>query len=84
MCAVSQVAVLRAALSRPGADAGASAESDAPPGRRRVGPLGELVWAIIPAIALALVFFWTWTAMHEEPSAAQPAGPVAPAVAAST
>jgi heme/copper-type cytochrome/quinol oxidase subunit 2 len=81
VCAVAQAAILRAVLSRPRADAEAApAQSGTPTSVPRTGsPFGELVWAVLPAVALALVFFWTWTTMHDGPASAQPVGVAVPA-----
>lgn len=57
-CAVAQIAILRSALARhrPPADAPATL----PPLRRGV----EVVWAILPALALAGVLLLTWRAVR--------------------
>ena len=57
-CVVAQVAILRSALARhrPPADAPATL----PPYRRGV----ELVWALLPAIALIVVLGVTWRAVQ--------------------
>jgi heme/copper-type cytochrome/quinol oxidase subunit 2 len=67
-CAVAQVAILLVTLRRPAEDAPPAAR--APEAQR---PIGEVVWVLVPAVALAFVFFWTWTAIHE-PSADHPVG----------
>ena len=59
-CAVAQWVILRGTLAAP------LAPGSAAPGRRRA----EVVWAVVPAVALALVLGATWRALH-------PAGPVA-------
>ena len=67
-CAIAQVAILRAALRRPA--------EDAPPVARAPRPhnqIGEVIWALIPAVALGFVLFWTWAAIHE-PAASSPEG----------
>jgi heme/copper-type cytochrome/quinol oxidase subunit 2 len=52
-----------------------------------VGPLApvrrgaELLWAVVPALALAAVLFLTWRAMHPR-AAAAPASPGAVIVSA--
>lgn len=87
-CAVAQAAILRSAVGRqspvsgathsPDPDAALAGDDDAtapPPATRRtmsVRALGELVWALLPAIVLALVFLWTWRAMHPSPAALPP------------
>jgi heme/copper-type cytochrome/quinol oxidase subunit 2 len=57
-CVVAQIAILRSALARhrPPADA----PSALPPLRRGM----ELVWALLPAIALAVVLLATWRAVQ--------------------
>jgi heme/copper-type cytochrome/quinol oxidase subunit 2 len=68
-CAIAQWFILRGAL----AVSGVARTGDAmPPARRGL----ELVWAVLPAIALALVLVATWRALHP----ARPA-PAAAAVA---
>ncbi len=60
MCAVAQVAIVRAAARTP-RDAGAAQRtSSAPPTHRAV----EVAWTLIPAAALALVLLFTWRAVH--------------------
>ena len=57
-CVVAQIAILRSALTRhrPPADA----PSTLPPLRRGM----ELVWALLPAIALTVVLLATWRAVQ--------------------
>ncbi|HTI63812.1 MAG TPA: hypothetical protein VL524_09870 [Gemmatimonadaceae bacterium] len=55
-CAVAQVAILRSVILAPQAE-GLSSSSI----RRRVT---DIVWAILPGIALAAVFLLTWRIMH--------------------
>jgi heme/copper-type cytochrome/quinol oxidase subunit 2 len=67
-CAIAEVAILRAALRRPA--------EDAPPVARALrphSPIGEVIWALVPAVALTFVLFWTWAAIHE-PAASSPVG----------
>ena len=72
-CVVAQIAILRSALARhrPPADAPATL----PPLRRGV----ELVWAVLPARALAGVRAFTWRAVRARatdlPGAVAPAAP---------
>ena len=63
LCAVAQVAIVRSALVTRVPDA-----TGGVPAARR--PL-EVLWAIVHAIALALVLAQTWRAMH--PAEAAPA-----------
>jgi hypothetical protein len=62
-CAIAQVALLRDLLRRaPRASPGsATTDSDAGHGGRlrTGGRVGEVIWALVPAIALTLVFLWT-------------------------
>jgi heme/copper-type cytochrome/quinol oxidase subunit 2 len=71
-CVVAQVAILRSALARHRPPA--NAPSTLPPLRRGV----ELVWALLPALALAGVLVLTWRAVRAR-TTDLPA-PVAPAV----
>lgn len=71
-CVVAQVAILRSALARHRPPANAPATL--PPVRRGV----ELVWALLPALALAGVLVLTWRAWREY-TTDMPA-PAAPAV----
>lgn len=69
-CVVAQIAILRSALARhrPPADAPATL----PPVRRGA----ELVWALLPALALAGVLAFTWRAVRAHtdlPAAGTPA-----------
>jgi heme/copper-type cytochrome/quinol oxidase subunit 2 len=75
-CAIAQAAILRSvagrratsATRRPweptATDAGASAEALMPAPSRPLHTAGEIVWAIVPAIALGVVLVFTWRAMH--------------------
>jgi heme/copper-type cytochrome/quinol oxidase subunit 2 len=56
-CTVAQVAILRSVIVSP---ARAPSEGESTPARRA----GEIAWAVIPGIALALVMVWTWRTMH--------------------
>lgn len=62
-CVVAQVAILRSALARhlPPADA----PSSLPATRRGI----EIVWAVLPAVALAVVLVLTYRAVQARPSA---------------
>jgi heme/copper-type cytochrome/quinol oxidase subunit 2 len=56
-CLIAQVAIVRSVLMSP------ARVPDAPPttaGRRAA----EIAWAVLPGIALAAVFVYTWQAMH--------------------
>lgn len=85
-CAVAQAAILRSAVggqapvsgpphsSDPDASLADEDDAAAPPTRTTmsVRALGELVWALLPAIVLGLVFLWTWRAMHSAAAAPAP------------
>ena len=62
LCAVAQVAIVRSALATHAPDA----TGHVPPSRRSL----EVLWAIVPAVGLALVLLQTWRAMH--PAASSP------------
>jgi hypothetical protein len=67
LCAFSQLAILRSALFTRGMPAAPG--STLPPLRRAV----EVAWAVLPAVALAAVLFFTWRAMHPAEARAVPA-----------
>jgi heme/copper-type cytochrome/quinol oxidase subunit 2 len=56
-CGVAQLLLLRSVLAARGA---ARPAESLPPLRRAV----EVAWAVVPAVALALVLAMTWRAMH--------------------
>ncbi len=58
-CTIAQVAILRSIFNR--APQGAPA---AAPGAPRIHRAMEIVWAIVPAVALAGVLLLTWRAMQ--------------------
>ena len=58
LCAIAQFFILRSAL----VVRAAPVDRQVPGARRPV----ELLWALLPAIALAFVLFFTWRAMHRE------------------
>lgn len=57
LCIIGELAILRAAFAPP-ADAGPSAPVPQPPRGT------EMLWAVVPAIALALLLAATWRALH--------------------
>jgi hypothetical protein len=73
VCALAEVAIVRGAISGIGHRGGVPSASSAPrpttmgrsPKAPRAG--GELVWALIPGLVLALVLVWTWRTMHSPP-----------------
>lgn len=70
-CVVAQIAILRSALARhrPPADA----PTTLPPLRRGV----ELVWALLPAVALVGVLVLTWRAVQSRAADLPPTAPAA-------
>lgn len=56
-CAVAQVAILRSVLVSP-VEAGEPVRSSV---ARRAA---EIAWAVLPGVALAVVFAYTWRAIH--------------------
>jgi hypothetical protein len=56
-CSVAQLAILRSVVISPARVAGSQPTSSV----RRVG---EILWAVLPGIALVAVFLFTWRAMH--------------------
>lgn len=65
-CVVAQIEILRSALRTPPASDG---PVPAPP------RWSEVVWALVPAVGLALVFVFTWRAVeaHRHADAIRPA-----------
>jgi heme/copper-type cytochrome/quinol oxidase subunit 2 len=67
-CAVAQLAIIRSAFVSPATAARSensdSTDSHAPasPARRAT----EIAWAILPGIALIVLFFYTWSAIHPD------------------
>ena len=66
-CTVAQIAILRSIFTTSPEGAPAAA-----PGAPRIHRAMEIVWAILPAIALAGVLLLTWRAMHREREAHAP------------
>lgn len=54
-CSAAQIAILRSVLVVPAERDGSSSTT------RRTA---EIAWAVLPGVALAAVFFYTWRAMH--------------------
>jgi len=67
-CVLAQIAIVRSVLRMRGATADSahgSSPSPAPsPVFRRTRPTIEIVWVVIPALALAVVLGITWRTMH--------------------
>ncbi len=68
-CAVAQWLILRSALRAPDAERGPPAGGGGVPATRRAA---EVAWAVLPAIALALVLAATWRAIHPPRPAGSP------------
>ncbi|GEM_PF-2869414 len=71
-----------AEASPPSVPAARSLDSDSErtAGRRTSGRFhaaGEVMWAVLPGIALVVVLLWTWRAMHAGPAAPAPHAAVA-------
>jgi hypothetical protein len=74
-CAVGQVAILRDTVG-PLDSADSPSETDldkstSPPAVRprvpgRLHAAGEVIWALLPGVAVALVLLWTWTVMRAD------------------
>ena len=62
-CAVAQVAILHSVFAARGPAAGGPTM---PPLRRGL----EVLWAVVPAVGLALVLLLTWRAIRTDPVAA--------------
>lgn len=56
-CSIAQTAIIRSAIVSPARVPG----SDPTSATRRVG---ELAWAVLPGVALAVLFTFTWEAMR--------------------
>ncbi len=59
-CTIAQVAILRS-IFNPAPRGAPAAVSGARPVRRGM----EVLWAVLPAVGLALVLGWTWREMQE-------------------
>ena len=55
-CAVAQLAILRSVST-----SAVAAGGERTPSSRR---LGEIVWAVVPGVVLAVVLVFTWRAIH--------------------
>lgn len=69
-CTIAQVAILRS-IFNPAPRGAPAAVAGARPVRRGM----EVLWAVLPAVGLALVLAWTWREMQERrtPAAGSPA-----------
>ena len=60
-CSVAQIAILHSVVISPTSPArGDSRDVSATPTHR----VGEIVWAVLPGVALVFVFVATWRVMH--------------------
>jgi heme/copper-type cytochrome/quinol oxidase subunit 2 len=57
-CVVAQVAIIRSAVISPARPTDSSTPTT---GARRTG---EIAWAVLPGLALVVLFFYTWNAIH--------------------
>ena len=57
-CAVAQLAIVRSVVISPARSADATTPAS---GGRRVA---EIAWAVLPGVALVVLFFYTWNAIH--------------------
>jgi heme/copper-type cytochrome/quinol oxidase subunit 2 len=57
-CSIAQIAILHSVIISPARPATATGATSR--GRRAA----EIAWAVLPGIALAVVFAFTWRAMH--------------------
>jgi hypothetical protein len=90
-CAVGQIAILRDTVgpldpadsqSETGLDTPTSPPAMRPPVPGRLHAAGEVIWAVLPGVALALVLLWTWNVMRADRRVAGRADPSPVGVAA--
>jgi hypothetical protein len=82
-CAAGQIAILRDTLiSHPPQvpESGTAPAAPASPASRRLHTAGEVMWAVLPGIALVFVLVWTWRAVQSGRAPAPETHAVAPAV----
>jgi heme/copper-type cytochrome/quinol oxidase subunit 2 len=58
-CTVAHLAILRSIIRTKPAPSPALGPAETPLHRA-----GEILWAVVPAVALAGVLIWTWRVMH--------------------
>ena len=73
VCLLAHVAILRSVLR----GGGGTRSLDVDAGVRRPTPFVEIVWAVLPALALALVLIATWPRVRSHDSAPPAQGRVA-------
>jgi hypothetical protein len=71
-CTIAQCAILRSVIASPVRPA------DASPRPSKVRRVAEIAWAVLPGLALIVVFTFTWRAMHAVQLGWPVAGSVAP------
>ena len=69
-CSVAQLAIIRSVVISPTRPSDSKIEPS--PIRRAV----EIVWAVLPGVALAIVLLFTWRAMHAKSAIVALAGSV--------
>jgi heme/copper-type cytochrome/quinol oxidase subunit 2 len=71
-CAVAQLAIIRSAFVSPATPArsGVSNSTDSHAPASFVRRASEITWAILPGIALVVLFFYTWNAIHPDTATA--------------
>ena len=77
-CAVAQVAIVRGVIdigAREGDGQHGAPGTSIVGGRKTARAAGEVVWALIPGVVLALVFAWTWHTIHPAGPSARPQDP---------
>jgi H+/Cl- antiporter ClcA len=67
-CAAAHLAILVSIARRPAASADAATALNVP--RPRRGP--EILWALLPSLALALVLTATWSRIRQQPAEHHP------------
>jgi heme/copper-type cytochrome/quinol oxidase subunit 2 len=79
-CSVAQLAIIRSVLiSQSRMAAGAASDVAAPTSPTSLGRrVAELAWAVLPGVALVVLFLVTWRAMHEVHVTAQVVASVRP------
>jgi heme/copper-type cytochrome/quinol oxidase subunit 2 len=58
LCVIAQLAIIRSAIVSPARPSDSSAPTSS---ARRAA---EIAWAVLPGVALVVLFFYTWNAIH--------------------
>ena len=80
-CAVAELFILRSTFAARGDPRGPGGAVAAATGSRPAAPLPrvrravEIAWAVVPAVALALVLAATWRALHPGPASTRAPAP---------